>query len=141
MAEIRSNTIFKTPLPWRHDTPLHAQMGSLSLRYKWSNVENLPMAATPLRVTMQYTADTMDRIVGFYLGGDNNTVANLFNMVENNTGWRYHYLVASGSPYMAQGNIETLPDQIDLTVWFNNEAAANLYLAFYNFEVVPSTLR
>ena len=138
MAEIQANSIFKTPLPWRRDTPLHAQMGALSLRYKWTAAEALPLAATPLLLKFQYTADTMDRVVGFVVSGDFDATVNSFNMLENNTGWRAHYLISAGTSILAMNNIETLPDQIDLTVWFaNNTTSPAVYLAFYNFEIVP----
>jgi hypothetical protein len=137
MAGIQANSIFKTPLPWRRDTPLHAQMGALSLRYKWTAAQTLPLAASPLSIRMQYTADTMDRIIGFTLVCETGATAVTFAMVENNTGWMYSAIKAANAPLLAHDNIETLPDMADLTVTFSVDSANAVYLAFHNFEVVP----
>ena len=130
-----------TPLSWRKITPLHRKLGARSLRFVYPAGANLPRVATPLTIAKEFTAGRdMDRFIGFCLSIAASPVPANFLMSDGFTGWQFSYYYPGAKGIFIMGNVETLPEQSDLTVSFDAAVTGTVYLALFNFEVVPCQL-
>jgi hypothetical protein len=127
-----------TPLPWRKITHLHRSLGPRALRFAYPGGVGMPLTASPATIATPYASSAgIDRIVGFTLSIAQTALATDFTMRELNTGWQFGYSYNGGRSLFIMGNVETLPDMIDLQFSFDTQLASNVYLSFFNFEVVP----
>lgn len=138
MSDLHSAAV---PLSWRKVAPLHRSYGARSLRYSFIGGNGMPLTASPLILNNKFTAgQIMDRIIGFNLSIQASAVSTNLYMQELNTGWQFSYTYPGVKGVYIMGNIETLPDEINLSVAFDTQISGNIYLAFYNFEIVPMAI-
>lgn len=129
------------PMSWRKITPLHRKLGARAVRYNYPAGVGLPLTASPQTINTRYGAEAaIDRIIGFTFSIQTSAIASNFYLQENNTGWQFSFDFGGNKGVFCQANIETLPDEVDLTWSFSANPNSNVYLAFYNFEVVPFEL-
>src|SRR5271166_6076010 len=108
------------PLPWRKITPLHKQLGARAIRFVYTNGTGLPLTATPQTMFLRYGPDTgIDRIVGFNLSIANSATPTNFALNENATGWQFSFVYPGSKGVYILGNVETLPDEVNLTWSFS----------------------
>ena len=129
------------PLPWRRITPLNKQLGPRSLRFNYPGGVGIPLLASPQTISLRYGPEVgIDRLIGFTLAIANTVTPTVFTLTENNTGWLYSFNYPGNKGVFNLINIETLPDEASLTWTFTVNPSANVYLSFFNFEIVPFEL-
>ncbi len=127
------------PLSWRKISPLHKQLGVRSARFVYPGGGGAPVLATPAIMNFRYGPEAgMDRIIGFSLLLGKGADTPEFTMSELATGWLFDHVFTAGQGATVYGNIETLPDEINLSFSFAAATTRNVYLSFFNFEVVPA---
>jgi len=127
------------PLPWRKVSPLHKQLGARSLRFAYPGGNGAPVIATPQSLYLRYGPETgIDRIIGFSVMLGKGADAPELTMSELATGWLFDHVFTANQGASVFGNLETFPDEINLTFSFAAATTRNVYLAFYNFEIVPA---
>lgn len=130
-----------TPLPWRKVTPLHRRLGARSIRFVYAGGAGLPQTASPQSLAFRYDAvNAMDRVVGFTVSIANAAGPADFVVLELNTGWFFDYTWPGSKGALVTGNVETLPNEVNLQFWFSASISGNVYVAFQNIEVVPALI-
>ena len=130
------------PMNWRKRSPLSDKLGTRSLRFSYPGGSNVPLIATPQAIELRYGAEAgIDRLIGFNLSIQQSATPTSFYMFESNTGWQYSFNFGGGNKGVyVLGNVETFPDEVNLTFSFSASPGSNVDLAFFNFEVVTFSL-
>lgn len=129
------------PLPWRpmKPTPLHHQLGKRAMRFYYPGAK--PITGTnPQVFNLRYGPENgIDRIVGFSINsfGAPTLASGTFVMQELATNWSFTRLITNVNSMWAQGNVETMADEVNLQWSFSADPGVPVYLAFYNFEIAP----
>lgn len=130
-----------SPLPWRKVTPLHRRLGARSIRFVYLGGAGLPLTASPQSLAFRYDAiNAMDRIIGFTVSIANAAGPSDFTISELNTGWFYDFTWPGSKGALVQGNVETLPDEVNLQFSFSSAISGNVYVAFANIEHIPAQI-
>jgi hypothetical protein len=129
------------PMTWRKITPLHKKLGARAIRFVYPSGVGLPLVASPALLNFRFGPEiAIDRIIGFTLAIQSVATASNFYVKELNTGWSFSYAYGGSKGCYVKENIETLPDEISLSFSFSAALASDVYLSFFNFEVVPFEL-
>jgi hypothetical protein len=127
------------PMTWRKHTPVHRKLGSRAARFWYPAGAGLPLIAAPGTLNLRYDAiNAIDRIIGFQLCLGKAADTPEFIIQDLNTNWFFDHLYTTGVPSVIWGCVETMPDQCALQWYSSGATTRNVYLAFYNFEVVPA---
>jgi len=127
------------PLPWRKVSPLHKQLGTRSLRFVYPGGNGAPVTATPQSLYLRYGPEAgIDRIIGFSVLLDKGADTPDLSINELATGWTFEHVFTANQGASVFGNVETLPDEVNLTFSFAAATTRNVYVSFFNFEVVPA---
>jgi hypothetical protein len=138
MSTFQYEQLMFTPVPWRKVTPLHSKLGARAARLVYASGVNAPTTAAPLTINFRYGPEAaMDRIVGFNVMLGAGADSPELTISELATGWFFDRLFVAGQGAMIYGNIETLPDMVDLKIAFAAATTRNVYISLFNFEVVP----
>jgi len=128
-----------TPLSWRKVSPLHKQLGARSLRFVYPAGNGAPTIAAPQSLYLRYGPETgIDRLIGFSIMLGKGADAPELTMSELATGWLFDHVFTANQGASVFGNLESMPDEINLAFSFAAATTRNVYLSFFNFEVVPA---
>src|SRR5271154_6158102 len=110
------------PLPWRKRLPLHQKLGVRAMRFYYPAGNNAPVGAANAASTLQLRYDpttAIDRIIGFNFSVQQQNSAFTFQMQELNTFWQFSYTYSQNRGLFVAGNVETLPDEVNLQWYFS----------------------